>query len=451
MNFLSGMFDRLRSKQSIITPLAEEEKIENHFMKGKGAHTSYIQLLQFVLLLLKPYAKNYEAGNQFIKWIHRSVEEGRTLDELMTTVLQCKEADVQHWVREMQAYGGNNIFVLDALQLLQKVKAGDKGLESLVNLFSLMGITQKLIAEAADAVKFITEQDVNGVVGKDWHNLTFDTIKEYFPDNLVEKMQLKKAVSLFIHDRVTDAYPLFMQLAEQENPRAMYFIGEYYRFGWAGVSVNKELGFQYHHKGAEKGEPLCQLQLAYEEGANKEQILQESIPQVLQLAQVGDILAEDELGDAFNGGIPSLANKYGGVVQVDEKAEFWRKKAAEKGYWRAAMLLATAYRDGSRVNRNVEKAITWYEKVYQLHGEHAGEAAYRIGIIYNNIDDSWLHGILGAAFRASLMSYRAMAGYSHGGERKTENQKKAIAWFQKAIACHGDAEKDARECLNRLA
>lgn len=83
-------------------------------------------------------------------------------------------------------------------------------------------------------------------------------------------MQLDAAVSLFIHDQVTDAYPLFKKLATQGNRRAMYFMGEYYRNGWAGLPVNEKLGFHYHHLGAEKGDLLCQLNLAYEDGANRE-------------------------------------------------------------------------------------------------------------------------------------------------------------------------------------
>lgn len=122
-----------------------------HFMKGNAAHTSYIQLLQFALLLLKPYATNYEAGCQFVQHIHQSVGEVRALDELMFQVLMCEEVDVKYWAREVQAFGGNGTFALDVLQLWKKVKAGDEGLESLVNLFSLMGIEQEIVTEAAGA------------------------------------------------------------------------------------------------------------------------------------------------------------------------------------------------------------------------------------------------------------------------------------------------------------
>ena len=434
MGFLYGLCNQLRNGPSAITPLTKEEKIENHFMKGKGAHTSYIQLLQFVLLLLKPYAKNYEAGNQFIECIHRSVEEGNDLDVLMTKVLQCEEADMTHWAKEVQAYGGNGILALDVLMLCQRMEAGDEGLKAVINFFSFLDMKQEIIKEAAEAVKVITEKDEGGVLWRYWQILTPNVIKGYFSDwNPDEQMQLDAAVSLFIHDQVTDAYPMFKKLATQGNRRAMYFMGEYYRNGWAGLPINEKLGFHYHHLGAEKGDLLCQLNLAYEDGANREKILKEIVPKIVPLAQAGDIAAEYELGDALK--------NLGDALE----AEFWIKKSAENSYWPAAMRLAAAYRDGSHVNQDVGKAIAYYEKVYELHREHAGEAANRIGNIYYNQKNY--------VKKVEWYKKSAEEGYDWGmynlatcyrdGEGVQEDQKQAIAWFQKAYELHGDAAGDA--------
>ena len=435
MGFLYGLCNQFRNGPSAITPLKKKEKIENHFMKGKGAHTSYIQLLQFVLLLLKPYAKNYEAGNQFIECIHRSVEEENDLDVLMTKVLQCEEADMTHWAKEVQTYGGNGILALDVLMLWQRMEAGDEGLEAVINFFSFLDMKQEIIEEAAKAVKLITEKDEGGVLRRDWQILTPNVIKGYFSDwNPDEQMQLDAAVSLFIHDQVTDAYPMFKKLATQGNRRAMYFMGEYYRNGWAGLPVNEKLGFHYHHLGAEKGDLLCQLNLAYEEdGANRKKIVKEIVPKILPLAQAGDIAAEDELGDAL-------------------KAEFWKKKAAENSYWRAAMGLAAAYRDGSGVNQDVGKAIAYYEKVYELHREHAGEAANRIGNIYYNQKNyvkkvEWYKKSAEEGYDWGMSN---LAGCYRDGEGVQEDQEQAIAWFQKAYELHGDAAGNAANRIGRI-
>ena len=440
MGFLYGLCNQLRNGSSAITPLTKEEKIENHFMKGKGAHTSYIQLLQFVLLLLKPYAKNYEAGNQFIECIHRSVEEGNDLDVLMTKVLQCEEADMTHWAKEVQAYGGNGILALDVLMLWQRMEAGDEGLEAVINFFSFLDMKQEIIEEAAEAVKLITEKDEGGVLQRDWQILMPNVIKGYFSDwNPDEQMQLDAAVSLFIHDQVTDAYPLFKKLATRGNRRAMYFMGEYYRSGWAGLPVNEKLGFHYHRLGAEKGEPLCQLNLAYEEGANQGKILKEIVPKIVPLAQAGDIVAEDELGGA-------LKAELGGALKAELgdalEAEFWLKKAIKDGYWRAAYQYEDQYEDDAQKQSQI---IDYLETVYRMHGDHAGEAANRIGLIY--------HGQKNYVKQVEWYKKSAEEGYDWGmsnlgmcyrdGAGVQEDQEQAIAWFKKACELHGEVAGDA--------
>ena len=520
MGFLYGLCNQLRDGSSAITPLTKEEKIENHFMKGKGAHTSYIQLLQFVLLLLKPYAKNYEAGNQFIECIHRSVEEGNDLDVLMTKVLQCEEADMTHWAKEVQTYGGNGILALDVLMLWQRMEAGDEGLEAVINFFSFLDMKQEIIEEAAEAVKLITEKDEGGVLRRYWQILTPNVIKGYFSDwNPDEQMQLDAAVSLFIHDQVTDAYPLFKKLATRGNRRAMYFMGEYYRFGWAGLLVNKKLGFHYHHLGAEKGELLCQLNLAYEDGANREKILKEIVPKIVPLAQAGDIAAEYELGyaleaefwlkKAIKDGYWRAAYKYDDDEYEDDEYEDdeyeddeyeddddaqkqsqiidyletvyrmhgdhageaanrigmiyngqnnyvkqveWYKKSAEEGYDWGMYNLADCYLDEEGVQEDQEQAIAWYQKAYELHGDAAGDAANGIGLIYNGQNN----------YVKQVEWYKKSAeeGYDWGmynladcyldEEGVQEDQEQAIAWYQKAYELHGDAEEDARKCLNNL-
>ena len=449
MGFLYGLCNQLRNGSSAITPLTKEEKIENHFMKGKGAHTSYIQLLQFVLLLLKPYAKNYEAGNQFIECIHRSVEEGNHLDVLMTKVLQCEEADMTHWAKEVQTYGGNGILALDVLMLWQRMEAGDEGLEAVINFFSFLDMKQEIIEEAAEAVKLITEKDEGGVLWRYWQILTPNVIKGYFSDwNPDEQMQLDAAVSLFIHDQVTDAYPLFKKLATQGNRRAMYFMGEYYRFGWAELPVNKKLGFHYHHLGAEKGELLCQLNLAYEDGANREKILKEIVPKIVSLAQADDIAAEYEFGDALK--------NLGDALE----AEFWLKKAIKDGYWRAAYKYEDEEyeyedEDDDEDEDDAQKQsqiIDYLETVYRMHGDHAGEAANRIGLIYNGQNNyvkqvEWFKKSAEDGYDWGMYN---LADCYRDGEGVQEDQEQAIAWYQKAYELHGDAEEDARKCLNDL-
>lgn len=176
------------------------------------------------------------------------------------------------------------------------------------------------------------------------------TQKNSMSISLTGDEKLNTAVSLFVRDHVTEAYPLFQELAKAGNPRALYFLGEYYRKGWAGLPVDENLGFQYHHEGAEKGEVLCQLNLAYEEENIQEDIVQAVIPKVFPLAQAGDVVAQHELGDALTN-LEHLNDVSLCHLDVAKEAEYWLEKAAKAGYWRAMDDLANSYWG----ERNIEK------------------------------------------------------------------------------------------------
>ena len=139
-----------------------------------------------------------------------------------------------------------------------------------------------------------------------------------------------------------EALPLFEELVRRDNPRAMYFMGEYYRSGWAGFSVNKEQGFKYHHRGADKGEVLCRLNCAYEEGISEEQkkkIIFEPLPEMKRLASAGDIIAQNELGDV-----------YYGPIDNENSRLLLEKKAVEAGYWRPLLKWAGRAEGIEKVN-----------------------------------------------------------------------------------------------------
>lgn len=55
------------------------------------------------------------------------------------------------------------------------------------------------------------------------------TQKNSMSISLTGNEKLNTAVSLFVRDHVTEAYPLFQELAKEGNPRALYFLGEYHR------------------------------------------------------------------------------------------------------------------------------------------------------------------------------------------------------------------------------
>lgn len=90
-----------------------------------------------------------------------------------------------------------------------------------------------------------------------------------------------------------------------------------------------------------------------------------------------------------------------------------------------------------------------------MHGDHAEEAANRIGNIYSK-QKKYVKYVK----KVEWYKKSAKEGYDWGmyhlaccyrdGEGVQEGQEQAIAWFQKAYELHGDAEENARKCLNDL-
>lgn len=265
------------------------------------------------------------------------------------------------------------------------------------------------------------------------------TPKNSMSISLTGDEKLNTAVSLFVRDHVTEAYPLFQELAKAGNPRALYFLGEYYRKGWAGLPVDENLGFQYHHEGAEKGEVLCQLNLAYEEENIQEDIVQAVIPKVFPLAQAGDVVAQHELGDALTN-LEHLNDVSLCHLDVAKEAEYWLEKAAKAGYWRAMDDLANSYWGERNIEKNLNKAVQWNKVLAQMQGDHVSDAVESLGLLYEALGDydkKFQQSAKWAAEGYGWPMYYVAECYQDG-KGVTENQDKAIEWYQKAYECHGE-------------
>ena len=86
----------------------------------------------------------------------------------------------------------------------------------LSNLLDIL--EEKLIYKAAGNV-FSKEENI------------MSTQKNSMSISLTGNEKLNTAVFLFVRDHVTEAYPLFQELAKTGNPRALYVLGEYHRQG----------------------------------------------------------------------------------------------------------------------------------------------------------------------------------------------------------------------------
>jgi len=93
----------------------------------------------------------------------------------------------------------------------------------------------------------------------------------------------------------------------------------------------------------------------YYKGEGVTQDYHKAIEWFEKAVELGDVNAEMELGDLYY-----FKNKF--IAQDYEKAFLLYEKAAQKNYAIAQSRLGEMYRDGKYVERNLQKAIEWFEK-----------------------------------------------------------------------------------------
>ena len=87
-----------------------------------------------------------------------------------------------------------------------------------------------------------------------------------FLPSKTQQERMKDAENEFLSGNHDDAFRHITDLAEEGCGRAMYLLGEYYRWGYGysiGVDVDKEKGFEWQKKGADAGDVLAKLNTSY--------------------------------------------------------------------------------------------------------------------------------------------------------------------------------------------
>ncbi len=109
------------------------------------------------------------------------------------------------------------------------------------------------------------------------------------------------------------------------------------------------------------------------------------------MAEAGDVISQFKLGMMYSSG--------GGVLEDDEEAAKWFRKAADKGYALAQSSLGYNYEIGRGVEQDFKEAFKWYQKAAD-------------------------QGQVDAQYNLALIFYK--------GEKVEQNFKEAAKWFRKA-------------------
>lgn len=243
----------------------------------------------------------------------------------------------------------------------------------------------------------------------------------------LDNPELKEAEQLYMDYKLDEAFEKFQQLAEEENGRAMYFLGEYYANGIdRNIEQDEEKGLYWRKKGAEAGDVLAALNVAFslpEDSAEQDTIFKEQFESVLAIAEAGDVFAQNEVGDLYWNGW--------GTDEDEDEAIKWYKKSAETGYWRSADTLGGIYYHSEDYNN----AIKWIKQAAKQgvpnSQNYLGLAYYSGNGVSQNRQESakW--------FKKAAEQGNAAAQYNLGisyekGEGVPQNYSEAVKWYEKS-------------------
>lgn len=293
-------------------------------------------------------------------------------------------------------------------------------------------------------------------------------------DNEQDKM-MTKAEQLFLNCRFDESIKLLNVLAENDNPKAMYLLSKIYCWGLPNNKTNRELSDFWRKKGAEHNNILCQLNLAYTsdmDNKQKENIISNTLNQIIDLANAGDMYAQEELGyiyidrkneekaiefyhlaaaQGFFAAFYDLGNIYYNKENYSEAAH-WYELAGESGFDLGWRNLAILYDNGLGVYKDKEKAVDFYKKAYEANGASKGECANMIGLFYDNKynyqnANKWFER---AGEAGNSWGWYYLANDYLWGKGLPIDTEKAKYYYEKACALEGEATGDAALQLGLL-
>lgn len=271
---------------------------------------------------------------------------------------------------------------------------------------------------------------------------------------------MQEAVDLYLHFKYSESLDKFLMLAESENARAMYFLGELYCNKLPDADKNVQLGIEWRQRGADLGDALCKLNLAYHRNLSEEEqmvIIQSVIGDMHRLAESGDMFAADELASCFEDGngveenlneakkwyliaaqlgfvkcMNKVANMYWNENDYTE-ANKWYRKAGDNGYDWGWYNLGGSYSSGKGVEKNELTAIEYYNRAYDLQGDAVGESANAMGNVYWRMErfeeaNQWYEK---AGRHGYDWGWYNLAGSYKSGKGVSKNIKKALELYEK--------------------
>lgn len=168
---------------------------------------------------------------------------------------------------------------------------------------------------------------------------------------------MKNAEEMFIKGNVEDAFEIFLALANEGNGRAMYFLALYYALGLGDIDFPDDvIAGKLLNKGAKAGDALAKLNTAFAYEPDSYEFvstIKESFDEVKELADSGDLFAQNEMADLYMNGWGTSKDLERGIAIL--------KSCSEKGLWLSSYRLAQYY-DSLGTPESQKESTKWLHK-----------------------------------------------------------------------------------------
>lgn len=203
-----------------------------------------------------------------------------------------------------------------------------------------------------------------------FENVRFD--KQY--QSVVDENNYSATEKMYVAGKVLEAFNIFKNAAENNNARAMYYLGECYFHGLWGITADINLAKQWRKRGYEGGDILASVNYAYmlDDEEDEIRIIKDSVMDLENLSK-NNLLAKYELAFLY------LDSKY--IDKDYDKAIKLLIECAETGFWRAMHILGLYYFNGEYVDADYEKTVFWFKQSAKI-GYDCSQ--YNLATCYDN-------------------------------------------------------------------
>lgn len=247
---------------------------------------------------------------------------------------------------------------------------------------------------------------------------------------------LDDAISLFEKQQYEEAFSIFLPLANDNNPIAMYYIGLCFRKG-CFVEEDQKEAFRWFLKSAEQGHSEAQylIGLAYlhYSGLYGGTESEDDFPIHFQDIEIS----------VFDHNVPYYFAQGIGVEPNDEKALMWFLRASEKNHAKAQYELGKMYQGGNVVAYNDDQAIKWFEISVNQKNSNAALGLARI-YEYQKKEDLAIEWYEKAIDLGSKEAPFRLGSFYEISSKKSHDLSKAFKWYKYGSEKYNDYRSQQR-------